>query len=326
MKPASLVLAVFALAGLAIPLGLVPANAATGRYVEYVALGDSWSADVVIADVYGLPDSTHAPTGCGQSHVNYPKLLAKRLGVKRFRDATCGSATTTHFFRPQTGLPGGGTNPAQFGRLTSRTDLVTVGIGGNDAGFAGAAVSCVNLLPTNISGFEALALPVSIPFLGSGVPVGGCKQRFVKDGRDLLAERIAASEPKLVNALKEIHRRSPRARVLMVDYLDALPVKGCYPVVPITDTDMAYLHVTFRRLNAMVTRAAARGGAEFVNTYDDSHGHDVCQVPTTRYVEGLGVVSVNGAAVAVPAHPNSAGAASQYRSVLKQLARTPLVR
>lgn len=327
MKARRLLVPLVALVGLALPLALplglgVPAGAATGRYVEYVALGDSWSADVVIADLHGLPDATHAPTGCAQSHVNYPKLLAKRLAVKRFRDATCGSATTTHFFKPQTGLPTGETNPPQFDRLTARTDLVTVGIGGNDAGFASAAVSCINLLPTNTDAFEALVLPVSIPFLGSRVPVGGCKQRFVVGGRDLLAERIAASEWRLVNALREIHRRSPKARILMVDYLDGIPAKGCYPQVPITDADMAYLHTTFKRLNAMVKRAAARGGAEFVNTYADSHGRDVCQAPTVRYVEGLGGVSLNGPAVAVPAHPNSAGAASQYRSVVKHLVRT----
>jgi hypothetical protein len=194
-----------------------------------------------------------------------------------------------------------------------------VGIGGNDAGFAGAAVSCINLLPTNTSAFSSLALPFSVPFLGSGLPVGGCKQNFVKDGRDLLAERIAASEPKLVAALAEIHRRSPNARVLMLDYLDAIPAQGCYPVVPITNTDMAYLHDTFLKLNAMVRQAAVEGGAEFVDTYDDSHGHDVCQLPTVRYVEGLGVLSLNGPAVAIPAHPNSAGAASQFRSVMRQL-------
>ncbi|MFL6156643.1 MAG: SGNH/GDSL hydrolase family protein [Marmoricola sp.] len=315
-----------AAAALAVPFGsALPASADSAvpgpRYHEYVALGDSWSADVVLADLHGLPDATYAPIDCAQSHVNYPKLVAKALAVTTFRDATCGSATTNDFTAPQTGLPIGGTNPAQFDRLTPTTDLVTVGIGGNDAGFASAAVSCINLLPTNTSAFSALQLPFSVPFLGSGLPLGGCKQNFVKDGHDLLAERIAASQVKLVNALAEIHRRSPNARVLMVDYLDGIPAKGCYPLVPITDSDMAYLHATFLRLNAMVRSAAAAGGAEFVDTYDDSHGHDVCQLPTTRYVEGLGVLSLNGVAVAVPAHPNSAGAASQYRSVMEQLAR-----
>ena len=320
MSRLRLAVAACALAALAVPFaGLAPATADAPQYDEYVALGDSWSADVVIADLNGLPDSTYAPIGCAQSHVNYPKLVAKAIGVAKFADATCGSATTDDFYAPQTGLPTGGANPAQFDRLTPTTDLVTVGIGGNDAGFAGAAVSCINLLPTNTSAFSAVKLPLSIPFIGSGVPIGGCKQNFVKDGRDLLAERIAASKPKLVAALAEIHRRSPNARILMLDYLDAIPSTGCYPFVPITNTDMAYLHDTFAKLNAMVKQAAAEGGAEFVDTFADSHGHDVCQLPTVRYVEGLGIVSVNGVAVAVPAHPNSAGAASQFRSVMKQL-------
>src|SRR5690242_15058960 len=288
MSRLRLALSACAVAALALPLApLTPAGADAPRYQEYVALGDSWSADVVIADLNGLPDSTYAPTGCAQSHVNYPKLVAKALRVPAFRDATCGSATTDDFYAPQTGLPTGETNPAQFDRLTPTTDLVTVGIGGNDAGFAGAAVSCINLLPTNTDAFSALKLPFSIPFLGSGLPLGGCKQNFVKDGRDLLAERIAASKPKLVRALQEIHRRAPNARVLMLDYLDAIPPKGCYPFVPVTDVDMAYLYLTFGRLNAMVKQAAAEGGAEFVDTFADSHGHDVCRLPTVRYVEGL---------------------------------------
>lgn len=324
MSSRRLAVALVALAALVLPLAPVSTAAAEGalpRYSEYVALGDSWSADVVIASLDGLPASEHAPTGCAQSHRNYPKLVAQALGVKTFRDATCGSATTDDFYAPQTGLPTGEANPAQFDRLTRTTDLVTVGIGGNDAGFASAAVSCINLLPINTSAFDALEMPVSLPFLGSRLPIGGCKQRFVVDGRDLLAERIKASEPKLVRALAEIKKRSPRARILMVDYLDGIPPTGCYPVVPVTDSDMAYLHETFKKLNAMVRRAAATGGAEFVNTYADSHGHDVCTDPMTRYVEGLGIVSLNGLAVAVPAHPNSAGAASQYRSVMKRLAR-----
>lgn len=298
-----------------------PKAAAAPRYREYVALGDSWSADVVLLNAQGLPDTKHAPIDCAQSMVSYPKQVAKALGVKLFRDATCGSATTENFYKPQTGLPAGGTNPPQFNRLTRTTDLVTVGIGGNDAGFAEAAIGCINPLPTNTTAFEGLKLPIDLPLLGNAVPLGGCKHRFVKNGRDLLAEQINASEPKLVRALKEIRKRSPKARILMINYLDGIPAKGCYPVVPITDLDMAYLHVTFGRLNAMVKRAAAKGGAELVNSFAESRGHDVCQLPNVRYVEGLGVLSLNDLAVAIPAHPNSAGAASQFRSVMKQLAK-----
>jgi lysophospholipase L1-like esterase len=270
-------------------------------YQEYVALGDSWSADVVVADTDGPPDSTYAPTGCAQSHRNYPKLLAAALKVPTFRDATCGSATTDDFYAPQTGLPTGETNPAQFDRLTPTTDLVTVGIGGNDAGFAGAATSCISPDPRGAH----------------------CKEKYTAGGVDQLEQRINASEPKLVAALQEIHRRSPEARVLMLDYLAGIPQTGCYPFVPISNSDMAYLYSTFQKLNAMVHRAADEGGAEFVDTYDPSVGHDVCQLPTVRFVEGLGGASVNGPAVAVPAHPNSAGAASQFRSTLAAVQGTP---
>ena len=271
------------------------------QYQEYVALGDSWSADVVIADTDGPPDTTYAPAGCAQSHRNYPKLLAAALKVPVFRDATCGSAKTDDFYAPQEGLPTGETNPAQFDRLTPTTDLVTVGIGGNDAGFAGAAMDCLSPLPQGAH----------------------CKEKYTAGGTDQLAQQIDESEPKLVRALEEIRARSPKARILMVDYLAGIPETGCYPVVPMSDSDMAYLYVTFQKLNAMVERAAAAGGAEFVDTYTPSIGHHVCSPPNHRYVEGLGIVSVNGAAVAVPAHPNSAGAASQFRSTLAAVQATP---
>ena len=139
-------LATFTAVALAVPLTAGPtagAETAAAPIEEYVALGDSWSADVVLADTNGLPDSTHAPVDCAQSHTNYPKLLARELGITNFRDATCGSAKTDDFYAPQEDLPLGGTNPAQFDRLTATTDLVTVGIGGNDAGIAGAAMDCL---------------------------------------------------------------------------------------------------------------------------------------------------------------------------------------
>ena len=181
---------------LALVGGLVagPADAATKRYKEYVALGDSWSADVVIFDANGLPDSTYAPVDCAQSHVNYPKLVAEALAIPTFRDATCGSATTQHFANPQTGLPLGGTNAPQYDRLTTNTDLVTIGIGGNDAGFAGAAIACISLLPieTDPDG-PAAAADLPMPLIStSTLPVGGCKANYTAGGVDRLAVAIAA--------------------------------------------------------------------------------------------------------------------------------------
>ncbi len=167
------------------------------------------------------------PIDCAQSHVNYPKLVAPQLGVRVLRDATCGSATTEHFTAPQS-LPLGGTNPPQFDRLTPTTDLVTVGIGGNDAGFAGAALACISLLPIETIPMDLLPLPdLPLPLIStSTLPVGGCKNYFTSGGVDRLAVAIDQSEIKLVRAFRRIHQLSPNARILAVNYLAGVPKPG----------------------------------------------------------------------------------------------------
>lgn len=299
---------------------LASTKVAPPAYDEYVSLGDSWSADVVFADQDGGPDPTYAPFDCAQSRVNYPKLVRAALGIPTFQDATCGSATTDDFTNPQD-LPAGGQNPPQFDRLTKSTELVTVGIGGNDAGIAGAGMDCLNALPvaSPVPPGSTPALPDNpLPIIGSELPLGGCKAKYTEGGRDRLSERIQASEPKLVAAFEAIHRISPRARILAIDYLSLVPDHGCYPTVPATDEDMKYIHDKFLELNAMVKSAAAKGGAEFVDTFNPTLGHDFCQLPHVRYGEIYGP-SANDPAVGVPAHPNRAGARAQADVVLEYL-------
>jgi hypothetical protein len=299
------------------------ALAAKPDYPEYVALGDSWTADVVILNADGFPATEHAPIGCAQSHRNYPKLVAKAIGARVFRDASCGSATTDDFTRPQTGLPTGGANPPQFDRLTKSTDLVTVGIGGNDAGIAGAGMDCFNLLPIENPLPDGLLPHVPIPFVGGNLPpLGGCKEKYTRGGVDRLARNIKRSEPKLVRALKQIHRISPGARILVVDYMRVIPNHACYPLVPATDKDMLYIKAKFDQLNAMLKRAARKGDAELVNTAPRTRGHHLCTGARERYAETLGL-SVNDPAIGVPAHPNAAGARAQAASVLDHLRANP---
>lgn len=292
-----------------LPVFVVPA-AAAAPYEEYVALGDSWSADVVILGVASQPTAQYVPLDCFQSNGNYPKQVAKALGVARFTDRTCGSATSEHFAKPQSGLPLGGTAAPQFDALTPNTDLVTVGIGGNDIGLAGVAASCFNLLP-------GLTL---VPGLNLPSPLGGsCQSANTTGGIDQVDEAIKAAEPLLVERIAAIHARSPRARVLMVNYMAAIPERGCWPYVQVNDADVPWLHAKLNGLNAMVARVAGAAGADLVDTFTPTVGHDVCQLPTVRYVEGFIPLSLNGIAIAVPLHPNSAGAAAQSQIVLEAI-------
>jgi lysophospholipase L1-like esterase len=287
-----------------------PAAAAPRAYDEYVALGDSWTADVVIVGTAGHFTAQYVPLDCAQSTFDYPKQVAAKLGVPAFFDASCGSATSEHFESPQTGLPLGGTNPPQFSHLTKNTDLVTVGIGGNDIGLAAAITPCINVLPslTVVPGF---ALPA--PLGGSCRPGPG--------ETDPIDEALATQEPLITKRIEAITPLvADDARIVMVNYIAGVPPRGCWPYVPISNEDVPWIYEKFTALNAMVERIADNAGVELVDAYSDTLGHDVCTSPFTRYVEAVIPLSLNAPAVAIPFHPNSAGAKAQAQSVLAHLA------
>lgn len=67
----------------------------------------------------------------------------------------------------------------------------------------------------------------------------------------------------------------------------------------------------------MLAAQAAANDAEYVDTYADSIGHDVCKGLGERWFEGL-IPTMP----AFPIHPNALGEASMARSVLGVLGRT----
>jgi lysophospholipase L1-like esterase len=257
---------------------------------HYVALGDSFTAAPFVPFTYGTP------IGCARSDHNYPSVVKAAIGATVFRDESCSSATTEHMTEPQSVF--GGNHIPQFDALSRGATLVTIGIGGNDVGLVGAATDCLRL--------------------GLLDPTGtACRSSFAKPGGgDRLLDKIAAAAPKIAATLQGIHERSPQARVLIVGYPAVAPTdgKGCYPLVPLSDDDVAYLEEMLRRTNTMIAEQAAANGAAFVDTYAESIGHDVCTLPPTRWFEG-----VVPTMPAYPVHPNELGEASMARSVLRVL-------
>jgi len=253
---------------------------------SYVALGDSYTAGPLI------PLQETDPLGCLRSDHNYPHLVAAALSVSDFRDPSCSGAETNDMTMPQGVSPG--PNPPQFDSLAADTQLVTIGIGGNDIGFSEIVENCSSLTP-------------------SGHP---CQDHYVVNGRDELAERIAATAPKVAAVLDGIHGRSPRARIFVVGYLAILPESGpgCWPQMPIAPEDVPYLRETEKRLNAMLADQAAANGAKYVDAYTASIGHDACQLPVARWVEP--VVPTTPAA---PVHPNLFGMQGYAAAVLAQV-------
>jgi lysophospholipase L1-like esterase len=249
-----------------------PASAsATGG--RYVALGDSAAAGPLIP----LPDLSSP--GCIRSTSNYPKLVAARLGVP-ITDVTCSGAVTGDMTNPQS--TAFGDVPPQFNALNAATSLVTVQIGGNDAGLVGLATSCVNLLPD--------------PFGTS------CKATNTAGGRDVYGERIAGVAPRIDAVLDGIAQRAPSARIFVVGYTTYLPRNGCYPLVPLWARDANYIQAKIDQLNGVLAASAARHGATYVDIRTPGIGKDVCALPVIRWTEPL--IPAN---VAAPLHPNLTG-------------------
>lgn len=253
-------------------LALLAALAGAARAANYVALGDSYAAGPIIPNQI-------APLGCLKSDHNYAHLAAPTIGLP-LRDPTCSGATTADMTSPQeTEL---GANPPQFDSLDAETTRVSLTIGGNDIGFSEIALSCITINP------------FSTP----------CKDKYDSGGKDQIAERIAATAPKVAAVLQGIHTRSPSAKVFVVNYAAIFPETGfgCWPQMPIGFGDVPYLRAKEKELNAMLATQAAGNGATLVNWYNASIGHDACKGSSTRWVEP--VVPTNPAA---PIHPNLAG-------------------
>jgi lysophospholipase L1-like esterase len=250
---------------------------------SYVALGDSYTAGPVI------PTQQPTPLGCLKSDHNYPHLLAQTLQVTTFRDASCSGATTANMTVPQNVSPG--PNPPQFDSLDANTQLVTLGIGGNDVGFFDILVHCLTSNP-------------------NGTP---CQDQYVQGGNDQISNRITATAPKVAAVLQGIHTKSPQAQVLLVAYLAILPEDGpgCYSQLPFAPGDVPYLRAKEKELNAMLAQQAAANQATFVDAYTPSIGHDACQPPCRRWVEPLAPASP-----AAPVHPNLAGMVGTAAAVL----------
>src|SRR4051794_32640984 len=91
--------------------------------IDYVALGDSYSAGPLVTTIRS------DPSGCVRSTDNYPAFLADWLSVGSYIDVTCSGADTDDLTGRQLMLDGNRTAP-QLDALSTDTDLVTLGIGG----------------------------------------------------------------------------------------------------------------------------------------------------------------------------------------------------
>ncbi len=212
---------------------------------DYAALGDSYTA------APWLP--TSSTDGCARSDHNYPHQVAERLEDAELLDVSCGGATATDIIQSQD--QGDSVHPPQIEAVSQDTDLVTVGIGVNDDGFAShAAYECIVLAKTDPSGSP-------------------CEDANAKK----LPAGLERMQGRLEDVFEAIAQRAPDARILAVGYPRLLPDSGgCPDRLPLAKGDLDFVRGAYERLNETIQAAAEATDVEFVDVAAASEGHDIC--------------------------------------------------
>ena len=203
----------------------VPSFGDLPEQIDYVALGDSYSAGPLITTIRS------DPSGCVRSTDNYAAFLAGWLSVESYRDVTCSGADTADLTHRQP-LPFGGTVPPQLAALSPDTDLVTVGIGGNDFGIFSSLVGCGP---------------------GGDACTPALQRRLMRD-----AGRV---ESRVARVVGQVVERAPDAEVYVVGYPQVLPTDDGCRAVPLPADRLEAAATVAQRLNDSLRAGAESAGA-----------------------------------------------------------------
>lgn len=212
---------------------------------KYVAMGSSFAAGPGIA-----PSADNPSNRCNRSAQNYAHQLAARHSLLLV-DVSCGGSTTAHLLGPWNELA------PQLDAVDADTLLVTVTTGGNDLGYLGglSAMSCLNVAAkTGTAPQPPCSAPPPLP-------------------ND---ERYTEMEMRLRQVVAEVHRRAPKARLVIVDYAAILPSAGGCAAVPLSPAQADSSRLIARRLNEITVRVARETGTELISASKITEGHDAC--------------------------------------------------
>lgn len=207
-----------------------------GRDVDYVAFGDSYASG------FGGGPLLDA---CGRTAQGYPALLDALNRVDLDTDATCAGATalTTPADTP-VDLPEQITGAVAQGKLTSRTDVVTVTIGGNDVQFGTVVAACAGpQLPATC----APAIEQASAY-----------------AQTVLAPQLAAEFARITAA-------APRATLVVTGYPHLFETVAAGPL---SAEAVALFNQGTDALNAVIAGQVPENG-EFVDVVDEFAGHGV---------------------------------------------------
>ncbi|MFR9724660.1 SGNH/GDSL hydrolase family protein [Streptomyces sp. MS19] len=207
-------------------LGTGPANAAAPAYV---ALGDSYSSG------NGAGSYISASGDCHRSNNAYPALWARANSPASFTFAACSGAVTSDV------------TSGQLGALNASTGLVTLTIGGNDAGFADVMTTCVT---------------------GSN---STCVNR-VNTARNFVNSTLPGRLDAVYGAIRA---KAPNARVVVLGY-PRMYIEPSWWCIGIGETKREAINDASDVLNTVISARAAAHGFAFADVRGTFAGHELC--------------------------------------------------
>jgi lysophospholipase L1-like esterase len=244
-------------------LTLVAASpaAAAESTVDYVAMGDSYSSGVGAPGQSGL---------CLRSSRSYTAQWAARNDPATFRTVACGGAKTGDVLRNQVPY------------LSSRTDLISITIGGNDAGFADTVISCT---------------------LGSEATCTG----KVNSARDYVTRTLPGLLDRTYQAIRQ---KAPNAHVVVLGYPRLFDTSYAYcGIGGMSLAKRRVLNAGADDLAAVIAARANAAGFTYVDVRDRFAGHGACA--SSPWINGLVLLPPTDSF-----HPNAAGYTSGYLPAL----------
>jgi lysophospholipase L1-like esterase len=227
MRPLRPCLAAFGAASLAAGSLVWPVPAAAAA-PSYVALGDSYSSGT------GAGDYDSASGSCTRSANAYPKLWAAAHKTSSFKFVACSGATTATVAS------------GQLGALSSSTTLVSISVGGNDAGFADVMQTCVIKTTSACTSKVAEA------------------ETFMKN----------TLPGRLDSIYGKIRAKAPSARVVVLGYPRLYKIVDV--CVGLDNTKRKALNHAADTLASVTAKAVARAGFTWSDVRDEFSGHELC--------------------------------------------------
>jgi len=246
-------------------------------HVDYLALGDSFtSGEGETDDSYYVAGTNTADEKCHVSTRSYPFLVGAAIGMSNTKSVACSGATIGDVINDSASYKG------QSGRLADDSaasratkqkaavqqfipghlpqsvfvesyspDVLTVGIGGNDAGLFGKLRAC--------------AMPDECEWVAP-------------KGRAETAKELASLYGKLVAAYSKVQALSPSSKLYAVDYPNVINADGqCGAIGALFDHDERQLMSEgIHYLDQVVKAAAASVGIPVLDVENAFTGHAIC--------------------------------------------------